>query len=75
MDLVYKGLIAFILEHTEIEQGNVRQGFQNRNTLPANKDFCLISFLFTKKNMRNLIDNNSLTEISHKELVESKLDF
>lgn len=78
MDLVYKGLIAFILEHTNIEQGNVRQGFQNRTTLPANKDFCLISFLFTKKNMRNLIDNNTTTEITnHKELITStfQLDF
>lgn len=74
MDLIYKGLVAFILKYTDIKQGNIRQGFQNRVGLPRNSDFCLISFLYANRNMTNLLsENHTLEQTEHNELLTAKL--
>lgn len=73
---IFKGLIAFVKEYTDIVQNNIRQGFQNRTGL-SQGDFCLITFLNSEGNMRPIIDLKTGKKSEYSELLTAlfQIDF
>lgn len=72
--IIYKGLIAFVKQYTNIEQNNIRQGFQNRTGL-SQGDFCLITFLNSEGNMRPITNLKTGEITEHSELLTALLQF